>query len=132
MKMAGTESMEPAALRAWAEAETGMTDLGGAEAERAFGRLATAMSMIPAARGDDAEKLERLRNLLVDRLAYVRDRTSHPGITDERVDSPIFVLGLARSGTTLLQVLLAEDPAHRAPLLWETMLPSPPPSLVDP
>src|SRR5207248_3177800 len=31
-----------------------------------------------------------------------------------------------RSGTTLLHMLLAADPAHRAPLSWEVMSPSPP------
>jgi Sulfotransferase family len=35
---------------------------------------------------------------------------------------------LPRSGTTLLHILLATDPAHRAPLTWEVMSPSPPSS----
>jgi hypothetical protein len=39
----------------------------------------------------------------------------------EPVGTPLFITGLPRSGTSFLQELLACDPAHRAPLAWETM-----------
>jgi len=39
---------------------------------------------------------------------------------------PVFVLGLPRTGTTLLHALLASVPGHRAPLLWELLAPCPP------
>lgn len=45
----------------------------------------------------------------------------HPEILDERVEDPIVVVGMMRSGTTLVQRLLAADPAHRAALGWEVL-----------
>jgi hypothetical protein len=43
------------------------------------------------------------------------------------VRAPVFVLGLPRTGTTILHELLALDPASRVPLTWEVMTPWPPP-----
>ena len=40
---------------------------------------------------------------------------------------PVFIVGMPRTGTTILHDILAQDPANRAPLTWETMFPSPPP-----
>jgi hypothetical protein len=67
-----------------------------------------------------------LIRMLSNRLVLERDRHLHPGIRTERINEPLFIVGLPRSGTTLLHTLLAADPAHRAPLVWEVMFPSPP------
>jgi hypothetical protein len=37
------------------------------------------------------------------------------------ISDPVFVIGLPRSGTTLLFNLLAQDDSHRSPLYWEIM-----------
>jgi hypothetical protein len=65
--------------------------------------------------------------LLSNRLRLVNDQKAHPEIVARPVVRPLFVTGLPRTGTTLLHGLLAQDPANRAPLNWETMAPSPPP-----
>ncbi len=65
--------------------------------------------------------------LLSNRLRLVEDRRRHPGIAAEVIRRPLFITGLPRSGTTFLHALLAQDPAHRAPQVWEVMHPSPPP-----
>ena len=65
--------------------------------------------------------------LLRNRLRLVSDRRRHPGIGAEVIRRPLFITGLPRSGTTFLHALLAQDPAHRAPQVWEVMHPSPPP-----
>jgi Sulfotransferase family len=65
---------------------------------------------------------------LSNRLLMERDRQLHPEIASEKIVEPLFIVGLPRSGTTLLHTLLAADPAHRAPLVWEVMFPSPPTS----
>ncbi|PYJ74121.1 MAG: sulfotransferase, partial [Verrucomicrobia bacterium] len=49
-----------------------------------------------------------------------------PGIALQEIREPLFIVGLPRSGTTLLHTLLAADPDHRVPLTWEVMTPSPP------
>jgi hypothetical protein len=76
--------------------------------------------------GRIAARQDTLR-LLSNRLRMQDDRRRHPEIGAEEVRQPIFVTGLPRTGTTLLHLLLAQDPAHRAPLNWESMFPSPPP-----
>lgn len=70
---------------------------------------------------------EDLIRLLINRLKLQRDRTLHPEIAREDIRRPIVITGLPRTGSTLLHGLLAQDPAHRVPLTWETMHPSPPP-----
>ncbi len=65
--------------------------------------------------------------LLSNRLRLVEDRRRHPGIAAEVIRRPLFITGLPRSGTTFLHALLAQDPAHRAPQVWEVMHPSPRP-----
>jgi hypothetical protein len=40
---------------------------------------------------------------------------------------PVFIIGLGRTGSTILHDILAQDPANRAPLTWEVTYPSPPP-----
>jgi hypothetical protein len=66
--------------------------------------------------------------ILCNRLLLARDREIYPEIGRQEIRDPLFIVGLPRSGTTLLHVLLAADPAHRAPLTWEVMSPSPPTS----
>jgi hypothetical protein len=65
--------------------------------------------------------------LLGNRLRLVEDRQRFPDIAAEIIRRPLFITGLPRSGTTFLHALLAQDPAHRAPQVWEVMYPSPPP-----
>jgi hypothetical protein len=70
---------------------------------------------------------ERVLLHTVNRLGYVNDRQRFPGIADERIVAPVFIIGFPRTGTTILHDILAQDPDSRAPLTWETMFPSPPP-----
>ena len=69
----------------------------------------------------------QLRKLLSTRLRLSADRKRIPAIAQETIERPIFVIGFARTGTTLTHSLLAEDPGARAPLWWHTHTPSPPP-----
>ncbi|HKK52263.1 MAG TPA: sulfotransferase [Myxococcota bacterium] len=70
---------------------------------------------------------ERVLLHVTNRLLYVRDRARHPEISQERIVAPVFIVGMPRTGTTILHDILAQDPSSRAPLTWETMFPSPPP-----
>jgi hypothetical protein len=63
---------------------------------------------------------------LCSRLFMHRDREAYPSIVRQEIREPLFIVGLPRSGTTLLHTLLALDPEHRVPLTWEVMTPSPP------
>ena len=63
---------------------------------------------------------------LCSRLFMQWDRKAYPSIVRQEIRDPLFIVGLPRSGTTLLHTLLALDPEHRVPLTWEVMTPSPP------
>jgi hypothetical protein len=67
-----------------------------------------------------------LTRMLSNRLLLEQDRKSYAAIRNQQIREPVFIIGLPRSGTTLLHTLLAADPCHRAPLIWEVMFPSPP------
>jgi len=63
---------------------------------------------------------------LCSRLWMERDRQFYPDIARQEIREPLFIVGLPRSGTSVLHSLLAADPQHRAPLMWEVRSPSPP------
>jgi hypothetical protein len=70
---------------------------------------------------------ERILGHTVNRLQYVNDRQRFPEIQEQKIVKPVFIIGMPRTGTTILHDILAQDPANRAPLTWEVMFPSPPP-----
>ena len=66
--------------------------------------------------------------LLENRLRLQDDRTRNPRIGAEEIRRPLFIVGLPRTGSTLLHHLLAQDPGSRVAQAWEVMYPSPPPT----
>ncbi|WP_007514990.1 sulfotransferase family protein [Pseudofrankia saprophytica] len=66
-------------------------------------------------------------NYLTTRLRVVDHHRAHPEIRERGITPPIVIVGQARTGTTMLHDVLAQDAAHRAPLTWEVDLPLPPP-----
>jgi len=61
----------------------------------------------------------------VNRLRIEEYIRKHPEVEDISIRSPLFVVGLPRTGTTLLQNVLAEGPGFRALRLWEMATPYP-------
>ena len=53
---------------------------------------------------------------LVNRLEVHATFGRHPEISEERIESPVLVVGTGRSGTSILHELLAQDPANRVPM----------------
>ncbi len=68
----------------------------------------------------------RLLGLLRARLRHQGLLAAHPEVRDVRVERPIVVTGLQRTGTTLLQRLLSADPRLRGLRSWEAINPAPP------
>jgi hypothetical protein len=64
---------------------------------------------------------------LENRLRIEATYAAHPEIEDEVIDTPVFVTGLPRSGTSILFELLGQDSQFMAPANWEFVLPCPPP-----
>lgn len=66
-------------------------------------------------------------NVLARRLRIQDELKRHPEILREQIRRPLFITGLPRTGTTLLQNLLSQDPSSRTLLTWEAISPIPPP-----
>ena len=71
--------------------------------------------------------LGEIGGVLAARLACEAAWKRDPKVLGSAIRRPIFILGLPRTGTTLLFNLLAQDPRSRPLRYWETMQPSPPP-----
>lgn len=65
-----------------------------------------------------------IARILESRLRSERIFREHPEIEDEEIEAPLFVTGIARTGTSLLHELLWRDPGNRAPITWEMMYPA--------
>ncbi|HWS94276.1 MAG TPA: sulfotransferase [Mycobacterium sp.] len=69
---------------------------------------------------------------LWNRLRVVDYLRQHPEVSEERVERPLVILGLPRTGTSLASYLLDQDPQRRSLLTWEaenSVPPSTPESL---
>lgn len=69
---------------------------------------------------------ELLRHL-ENRLRVTDDIKRNPEILEVEIVKPLFMVGLPRTGSTIMHDLLAQDPANRVPMTWECHLMSPPP-----
>ena len=72
-----------------------------------------------------------LERTLYGRLKVEQHLANHPGIENIEIKEPTFIIGMPRTGTSLLHSLLDQDHVHRSPLAWECLLPFPPPSPSD-
>jgi len=81
----------------------------------------------------DLRPLGRLltRNMLLQSLRFqlqLQDWiTRNPEILAQGIERPLVIIGMPRTGTTILHELLALDPANRCPMSWEVAHPFPPP-----
>jgi hypothetical protein len=65
---------------------------------------------------------------LANRLRVYGWVQAHPDVRGEAVERPIIVLGLPRTGTTLVHELFHRDPANRSLMRWEAIDSVPPPT----
>ena len=68
---------------------------------------------------------ERLTDLLKTRLKLEAFEEKYPEIREEVVGPPVVILSLPRTGTTMLQRLLATDNRFQSPLWYEVRFPVP-------
>ncbi len=66
---------------------------------------------------------------LTNRIELHRWALDHPAIGKEAIDSPWIIVGLPRTGTSLLSILLGLDPMARPLRQWEAAHLIPPPTL---
>ena len=72
-----------------------------------------------------------LASALANRIALHQWAEDHAEVRAEHIDSPWVIVGLPRTGTSVLSMLLGLDPMARPLLQWEAAHPIPPPTLEE-
>ena len=72
-----------------------------------------------------------LSSALANRIDLHRWSLEHPEVRDERIERPWIIVGLPRTGTSVLSLLLGLDPMARPLLQWEASHPIPPATLEE-
>ena len=118
-------SLEAGVLIAAARRRTRLDDFGAWPIEEPLARL------MRAYRGEarlTALGRVTVRELVVSVLESLlhleAERRRSPEIAERRIADPVFIVGLPRTGTTLLHGLMSEDPVNRVPRTWEVMYPA--------
>jgi len=117
--------LEPDALIGAARRGTGLHELGDPAFREPLDRLVE--SIEAEAELHTLGRLitrSRLVGTLSNRLRAEAEIHSEPGVSEQRVDDPIVIAGLQRTGTTLLHRLLAADPGLRTLASWEAINPA--------
>lgn len=121
----GGPSLEAGDLKRAARARSGLSDFGPWPIDEPLGRLLDAYR--------DEAKLttvgrltarEMFVGLLTNLLHMESERSRHPEIEGEKVEAPVFITSLPRTGTTFLHNVMTVDPATRVPLTWEVTCPA--------
>jgi hypothetical protein len=105
----------------------GLEDFGGDSWREG---LALLVQTVESATGVGAGGREYVYGQFVDalwnRLRVIDYLKQHPEISTERIERPLVVLGLPRTGTSLASYLLDQDPRRRSLLTWEAANSVPP------
>ncbi len=100
----------------------GLTDLGPEDGFRVS--LRVLLAALEEAGLPDSQRqamLDNWQKRIEVRMQLMAVRAADPSIGTQEIEGPMLVTGLPRTGTTSLFDVLAQDPAVRAPLTWETM-----------
>jgi hypothetical protein len=111
-----------------ARTRTGLEDLGADSYRVGLDRLVDALrTEARLSELGTAITPDNLVGYLTNRLQIVDWHARHPEGASSDIGPVVFMIGMGRTGTTILHDLLAQDPANRAPLSWEVDRPVPPP-----
>eukprot|EP00808_Paulinella_micropora_P017089 g14027.t1 len=69
-----------------------------------------------------------IRGQLQLRVAVSKYIKRHPDVLKVKIDRPVIIMGLPRTGSSLLQHLMSLDPHARHLCFWEMTMPTPPPT----
>lgn len=104
----------------------GLTDFGDAPLDEPLERLCASLNDELTFHGlGRVQVFNQLVGLLTMRLRFEALWKKHPEILDLPVERPIVIIGLPRSGTTILHRLLSRDPGRRSSPFWEQVMPLP-------
>jgi hypothetical protein len=120
--------LDESSLIAHAKANTGLSDFGKDDWHEPFQVFIKSL--------EEEADLTLVGRILTrtDLLQYLEARLriedtykKHPEIDDQRIASPMMIVGSGRSGTSALQNLMSFDPGNGTPKHWEALFPCPPP-----
>ncbi len=115
-------------ITAAATRTTGLTDFGDDTHEEGLKVLLEDYASVSGLTGVGNHRMRgMIKGLLVAKLMAQQGFVANPSSRDVAIDRPVFIMGLPRSGTTLLQRLLTADPAHQGLEQWLADLPQPRP-----
>jgi Sulfotransferase family len=119
-------------IKAKAVDQTGLTDFGDDSYAEGLEILLSSLAEEARlnARGE-AFIYQRIVGYLGQRLQVEDWYRRHPEIEEVPITAPLIGLGLPRTGSTALSMLLAQDPDVRYLRRWESTQPCPPPSTVQ-
>ena len=123
-----------AALIEAARQETGLTDFGDEWFITPLEKLVGWVNRDAGLIAPDAGGGGRIASALADRLQLVQYFKDNPAALDERIEVACAVIGLPRTGSTVIHRLLSSSPKLTALYWWETAFPLPLPgeSIDDP
>ena len=111
---------------------TGLADFGPPDFMPGLSAFVDALN----AQGEIADRRwnalhQRIQRLLTNRLWFAKDLAEHPEIVDERVDEPVIVVSLPRTGSTKLHRMLGATNDFQTVKFWQVHLPSRIPEFED-
>ncbi|MBK6289026.1 MAG: sulfotransferase [Gammaproteobacteria bacterium] len=130
MDIASVVPLDADSLIASAMRATALGEFGAPDWEEPFRVLTRAL--------DEEAELSLLGRLMTrsDLLVFLQNRLRieesyrlHPEIEDEQIHEPVFIVGLPRSGTSILFELLAHDAGFAIPETWMLLFSCPPPGV---
>jgi hypothetical protein len=120
--------LDAEALLEDAAANSGLDDFGPSSFREGLDVLVASAEREAGLHDDGRALLARMiRSRLENRLHLYDWHAREPTIGEGAIRAPVFVVGLWRTGTTILSYLLAQDRDSRSLRRWEAAIPCPPP-----
>jgi hypothetical protein len=120
-----SDSLSVDALLEKAREQTGLADFGDNWFVAPLTRLVKEVNENAGLISAESSAGARIQSALADRLQLVQYFKEHPDALTERVELACAIIGLPRTGSTLLHRLLAASPRLTALWWWETAFPLP-------
>jgi len=121
------EALSVDTLLANAKAATGLDNFGDEWFMEPLQKLVDETNAEAGLIAPDAGAGQRIQGALMDRLALVQYFKDHPKAADETIEPACAIVGLPRTGSTVMHRLLASPPALTSLWWWETAFPIPMP-----
>lgn len=112
-----------------AELHSGLTDWGDPDYRQCLDHFLQSIEQESGIPEGAREYLHLYLTMMgIGRLQTIATLKQNPEIEEVPIEAPIFIAGLPRTGSTVLQGMLSADPSKRSMLYWETEAMAPPPS----